>query len=351
MAMAASLQSSIQTASFRVPVTLHSPPQKLSLTNSFLPPLSPRFSRHAVRCFDARDSRRDIRHDLQKERAGGAETAARMQFGEFGEFEHVESAFDYADEEFSRATVLEATSVSSSGDALLVGMTDGISFKCSHNLMDGVRLPEYPAQPAAVLKLEDGSRILLPILIPHLSSQMLIDSVRGVPLARPTVYMLMRDMIELMGYEISLIRITHRDGDAYCARAYLSKVSADSDTASNSSSGPAMMSLDMRPSDAINLASRAKVPIQVRKSLAVADGVRIVGMVRAAVAHGHGGRLLRRQRVVLTSDDKPDLEDLSLADEFALVRLMEEAAQHERYGDAAKIKDQLTKLRRRTNKV
>ncbi|CAI5498347.1 unnamed protein product [Closterium sp. Naga37s-1] len=246
-----------------------------------------------------------------------------------------------------------AASVSSSGDALLVGMTDGISFKCAHNLMDGVRLPEYPAQPAAVLKLEDGSRILLPILIPHLSSQMLIDSVRGVPLGRPTVYMLMRDMIELMGYEISLIRITHRDGDAYCARAYLSKVSADSSTATtNSSTGPAMMSLDMRPSDAINLAARAKVPIQVRKSLAVADGVRIVGMVRSAVAPGHGGRLLRRQqRVVLTSEDMPDLEDLSLADEFALVRLMEEAAQHERYGDAAKIKDQLMKLRRRTNKV
>ncbi|CAI7787811.1 unnamed protein product [Closterium sp. NIES-53] len=350
--MAASLQSSIQTASIRVPVTLHVPPQRLSLPNSFLPPLSPRFSRHADRCADARDSRRDSRHDSRKERAGGSKTAARMQFGEFGEFEHVESAFDYADEEFSRATVLEATSVSSSGDALLVGMTDGISFKCSHNLMDGVRLPEYPAQPAAILKLEDGSRILLPILIPHLSSQMLIDSVRGVPLARPTVYMLMRDMIELMGYEISLIRITHRDGDAYCARAYLSKVSADSSTATgSSSSGPAMMSLDMRPSDAINLAARAKVPIQVRKSLAVADGVRIVGMVRTAVAPGHGGRLLRRQRVVLTSEDKPDLEDLSLADEFALVRLMEEAAQHERYGDAAKIKDQLTKLRRKTNKV
>ncbi|CAI5498364.1 unnamed protein product [Closterium sp. Naga37s-1] len=72
-----------------------------------------------------------------------------------------------------------------------------------------------------------------------------------------------------------------------------------------------------------------QVPIQVRKSLAVADGVRIVGMVRSAVAPGHGGRLLRRQqRVVLTSEDMPDLEDLSLADEFALVRLMEEAAQH-----------------------
>ncbi|CAI6001984.1 unnamed protein product [Closterium sp. NIES-65] len=101
-----------------------------------------------------------------------------------------------------------------------------------------------------------------------------------------------------------------------------------------------MMSLDMRPSDAINLAARAKVggynngrgllfhvPIQVRKSLAVADGLQIVGMVRSAVAPGHSGRLLRRQqRVVLTSKDKPYLEDQSLADEFALVRLLEEAA-------------------------
>ncbi|CAI5966457.1 unnamed protein product [Closterium sp. NIES-64] len=69
------------------------------------------------------------------------------------------------------------------------------------------------------------------------------------------------------------------------------------------------------------------VPIQVRKSLAVADGLQIVGMVRSAVAPGHSGRLLRRQqRVVLTSEDKPYLEDQSLADEFALVRLLEEAA-------------------------
>lgn len=53
-----------------------------------------------------------------------------------------------------------------------------------------------------------------------------------------------------------------------------------------------IMSLDLRPSDAINLAVRANVPIQVNKALAVADGVRQVSMV----PRGAGARSIRAVR-------------------------------------------------------
>eukprot|EP00475_Leptophrys_vorax_P027711 TRINITY_DN3955_c0_g1_i2.p1 TRINITY_DN3955_c0_g1~~TRINITY_DN3955_c0_g1_i2.p1 ORF type:complete len:344 (+),score=-8.91 TRINITY_DN3955_c0_g1_i2:237-1268(+) len=343
--MALSLRlSALQTSSVASPPALHRSHGELFQSVSRLGPLSSP-SLCALR-FAKRTEKQCLR------RKPGVATV-RM---EFGEFEPAEETFEYVDDEFVRVSVIEATSVSSTGDALLVGMTDGVVFKCAHNLMAGVRLPEYPAQPAAVLKLEDGSRILLPILVPQLACQMLIDSVRGVPLTRPTVYAFMRDMIDRMGYEMTLIRITHRQGDAYCARVYIVQ---------KGGSDAPPMSFDMRPSDAINLAARAHVPIQVRRSLAVADGVRIVGTTRQTTAgaaghsaghssHNAHGKLLRRHahgKVALTSDDRPDLSDVQLADEFALLRLMEEAARDERYTDAAKIRDQLTRLRRKEHTV
>lgn len=44
-------------------------------------------------------------------------------------------------------------------------LADGSMLRCVHNHSEGARLPDYAAQPAMVLKLEDGSDILLPLIV------------------------------------------------------------------------------------------------------------------------------------------------------------------------------------------
>ncbi|GJP39967.1 hypothetical protein CLOM_g24279 [Closterium sp. NIES-68] len=245
--------------------------------------------------------------------------------------------FQEDDTEFSRATVVEANEVKSSADGFVVKMSDGSLLKCAHTNPDGARLPDYTAQPAIVLKLEDGSGILLPIIVLDLPSQMAQEAIRNVPLARPTVYLVMRDMIDMMGYKLKLVRITHRVCEAYYARVYLEKVGEGGET---------VFSLDLRPSDAINLAIRARVPIQVNRSLAVGDGVRVVST--APQPGVRPARTIRRRNFVPTEEDMPDKSSMVLQDltaEFRLLQTMQHAIAEERFTDAAKIRDELTAFR------
>lgn len=55
--------------------------------------------------------------------------------------------------------------VKSGSDGFLVKMADGSLLQCAHNSSEGSRLPDYAAQPAMVLKLQDGSDILLPLIV------------------------------------------------------------------------------------------------------------------------------------------------------------------------------------------
>jgi bifunctional DNase/RNase len=112
----------------------------------------------------------------------------------------------------------------------------------------------YAAQPAIVLQLNDGSNLLLPIIVLELPSVMLLEAVRNVQVTRPTVYQVMSKMLEVSGYTAKVVRVTKRVNEAYFARIYLAKY--DDDTAPP-------VSLDVRPSDAINFAVRCKIPIQV----------------------------------------------------------------------------------------
>ncbi|CAI5496727.1 unnamed protein product [Closterium sp. Naga37s-1] len=245
--------------------------------------------------------------------------------------------FQEDDMEYALATVVEANEVKSNVDGFVVKMSDGSLLKCAHTNPDGARLPDYTAQPAIVLKLEDGSGILLPIIVLDLPSQMAQEAIRNVPLARPTVYLVMRDMIDMMGYKVKLVRVTHRVCEAYYARIYLEKVGEG---------GGTVFSLDLRPSDAINLAIRARVPIQVNRALAVGDGVRVVSTAPQPAARS--GRTVRRRNFAPTEEDMPDASSMVLQDltaEFRLRQDMQKAIEEERFNDAAKIRDELTAFR------
>lgn len=55
--------------------------------------------------------------------------------------------------------------VRSGSDGFMIKMRDGRYLRCVHNNPQGGRLPDYAPHPAIVLKMEDGSDLLLPIIV------------------------------------------------------------------------------------------------------------------------------------------------------------------------------------------
>nr|BAD03758.1 putative wound inductive gene [Oryza sativa Japonica Group] len=208
-------------------------------------------------------------------------------------------------------------------------MRDGKNLRCVHNNSQGRNIPESAPQPAIVLRIEDGSETLLPIIVLEMPSVLLMAAIRNVHIARPTIYQVVKEMIDKMGYEVKLVRINKRIQEAYCAELFLTKVGDHTES----------ITFDLRPSDAINIAVRCKVPIQVHRSLAYSDGIRSVEPARMAIAAGMSDGLL------FTELDRPDGQPCVEAQEFGLIRNMLIAAVEERYKDAATWRDKLMLLR------
>ncbi|KAK4752796.1 hypothetical protein SAY87_021594 [Trapa incisa] len=153
-------------------------------------------------------------------------------------------------------------------------------------------------------------------------------AVCNVQIDRPTMYQVVKEMIDRMGYEVKLVRVTKRVHEAYFAQLYLSKVDEKD-----------CVSLDLRPSDAINIAVRCKVPIQVNKYLAYSDGMRVI----------ESGKLSAEPPVaddyLFMELDRPSGQPCFETEEFSLVQNMMTAAVEERYREAAQWKDKLNQLR------
>ncbi|KAM0944219.1 putative bifunctional nuclease domain-containing protein [Dioscorea sansibarensis] len=233
------------------------------------------------------------------------------------------------DEDYVNSSVIEAVEVRSGSDGFSIKMRDGRNLKCVHNNPQGGHLPDYSPHPAIVLKMEDGSGLLLPIIVLEMPSVMLMAALRNVPIARPTVYQVLSEMVEKMGYEVQLVRVTKRVHEAYFAQLYLTKVGNEKEC----------VSFDLRPSDAINVAVRCKVPIQVNKQLAYSDGMRVVEPAQQVV------QVPLSEGILITELDRPDGQFCIEAKEFDLVRNMLIAAVEERYRDAAQWRDKLFQLR------
>ncbi|KAF8377910.1 hypothetical protein HHK36_031298 [Tetracentron sinense] len=145
--------------------------------------------------------------------------------------------FNENDEEYVNSSVVEAVEVKSSADGFMIRMRDGRHLRCVHNNPQGRNLLDYARHPAIVLKMEDGSNLLLPIIvcmyILHLGwfsliavempSLLVMAAVRNVQIARPTLYQIMKQMIEKMGYGVKLVRVTERVHETYFAQLYLTK--------------------------------------------------------------------------------------------------------------------------------
>ncbi|KAK1298129.1 Bifunctional nuclease 1 [Acorus calamus] len=237
--------------------------------------------------------------------------------------------FNENDEDYVNSSVIEAVEVKSGSDGFLIKMRDGRYMRCIHNHPQGGHIPDYAPHHAIVLKMEDGSDLLLPIIVLEMPSVLLMAAIRNVPIARPTMYQILNEMIEKMGYAVQLVRVTRRVHEAYFAQLYLTKVGNESER----------ICFDLRPSDAINIAVRCKVPIQVNKHLAYSDGMRVVEPVKLAMQTPLMDGLL------FTELDRPDGQPCIETKEFCLIRNMMIAAVEERYRDAAEWRDKLAQLR------
>ena len=98
------------------------------------------------------------------------------------------------------------------------------------------------------------------------------------------------------------------------------------------------ISLDLKPSDAINIAFRCKVPIQVNRRIAYNNGLKVVQPTPSE-------SYVSSDQFQYTRLDRPDDQPCFEAQEFDLVRNMLVAAVEERYKDAAQYRDQLFMFR------
>ncbi|CAK9178492.1 unnamed protein product [Ilex paraguariensis] len=241
--------------------------------------------------------------------------------------------FNENDADYVNSSVVEAVEVKSGPSGFMIKMRDGRNLSCVYNNPQGGHLPDYAPHPAIVLKMEDGSGILLPIIVLEMPSVLLMAAVRNVQIVRPTMYQVVMEMIGKMGYAVKLVRVTKRVHEAYFAQLYLTKMGDDS----------VCISFDLRPSDAINIAVRCKVPIQVNKYLAYSDGMRVIESAKLSMQGSSS------VGVLFTQLDQPSGQPCIETKEFDLLRNMLIAAVEERYRDAAKWRDKLVQLRSQRN--
>ncbi|KAM3224054.1 hypothetical protein ACQJBY_057442 [Aegilops geniculata] len=214
--------------------------------------------------------------------------------------------FDASGEEFVDSSVMEAVELRCVSDGFVIRMRDGRNLRCVQNNPRVLRLRDSTPHHAIVLKMEDGSDLLLPIIVMETPSIMLLAALRNIRIPRPTIYNVVKEMTEMMGYTIGNEEET--------------------------------ISFDLKPSDAINIAFRCKVPIQVNKRIAYNNGLKVIQPKPT-------GSYMNSDQIQYTRLDKPGDQPCFEAQEFDLVRGMLIAAVEERYKDAAQYRDRLLMFR------
>jgi bifunctional DNase/RNase len=100
---------------------------------------------------------------------------------------------------------------------------------------------------------------------------------QGVTASRPLPYDLLRAVVGEMGGELRRVMVTELNQDVFYARIVIDRAGL-------------AIEIDSRPSDAIAVAVRAKVPIFVDESVMERAGVRLEDESDEDDEHGPGGR-------------------------------------------------------------
>lgn len=128
-------------------------------------------------------------------------------------------------------------------------------------IVESIRVSLVTQARVVILKEVDGERHL-PIWIGPFEAEAIAMELQGIVASRPLPYDLMRSMIGELGAEVRRIVITEISNDVFYARIIVDQNGLG-------------IEIDSRPSDAIALAVRVKVPIFVDESVMDRAGVHL----------------------------------------------------------------------------
>jgi bifunctional DNase/RNase len=126
-------------------------------------------------------------------------------------------------------------------------------------IVDSIRVSLVTQHRVVILKEVSGDRHL-PIWIGPFEAEAIAMELQSMPSARPLPYDLMRTIISDMGGTVQQIQVTDLAQDVFYARIIIEQ-------------NGNRLEIDSRPSDAIALAVRVKVPILVDESVMDRAGV------------------------------------------------------------------------------
>jgi bifunctional DNase/RNase len=126
-------------------------------------------------------------------------------------------------------------------------------------VVESIRVSLVTQHRVVILKEVDGERHL-PIWIGSYEAEAIAMELQGVTASRPLPYGLMRTIIDDMGGAVERIAVTDLSDDVFYARIVLRQNGRE-------------VEIDSRPSDAIALAVRSRVPILVEDSVMEKAGV------------------------------------------------------------------------------
>jgi bifunctional DNase/RNase len=126
-------------------------------------------------------------------------------------------------------------------------------------VVESIRVSLVTQHRVVILKEVDGERHL-PIWIGSYEAEAIAMELQGVTASRPLPYDLMRTIIDDMGGAVERIAVTDLSDDVFYARIVLRQNGRE-------------VEIDSRPSDAIALAVRSRVPILVEDSVMEKAGV------------------------------------------------------------------------------
>jgi bifunctional DNase/RNase len=128
-------------------------------------------------------------------------------------------------------------------------------------IVESIRVSLVTQARVVILKEVEGDRHL-PIWIGPFEAEAIAMELQGVSSSRPLPYDLLRSVVSELGGEVSRILITEISNDVFYARIVID----------HNGMG---VEIDSRPSDAIALAVRVKVPIFVDDSVMERAGVEL----------------------------------------------------------------------------
>ncbi len=177
-----------------------------------------------------------------------------------------------------------------------------------------------------LLKGDDDERSL-PIFIGAAEAQAIAIYINQVPMPRPLTHDLLKNVLDFLECRLMRIEICDVKEGTFYARLILDRDGV-------------LMKMDCRPSDAIALALRCGAPIYVARH--VIEGAGRIFEDEDLEAEGEGGRDESPAKSSPEAMNKPPHERSPLE---SLKAKLERAVKDERYEDAARLRDEIQRLK------